>query len=156
MAGQRSVTTLRPLRRSDLDVLTAWLPGVAADAGCESWATDDTLRDAVGRRDVLVAHDTGPAGLLVFETATPESDAAVVRFLAVDPARRRLGIGGRAALALERRLGRTTRRLYVAIPSRSGLALYFWLRLGYRPLTQAEWPARPDDSPATWMLRELS
>ena len=81
--------------------------------------------------------------------------AAHVKLLAVAPDKRRLGIGGRAALALERRLRRSAKRLYVLVPSRIGIALYFWLRLGYRPLTQRDWPEAPADAPSTWMVREL-
>jgi hypothetical protein len=80
---------------------------------------------------------------------------AQVRFLAVEPGRRRLGAGGRAALALERKLKRSARAIYVLIPEHLGLALYFWLRLGYRPLTQGDWPVAPDEGASTWMVREL-
>jgi len=73
----------------------------------------------------------------------------------VAPDRRRLGTGHRSALALETRLPASIRRVYVSIPARLGLALYFWLRLGYRPLTQRDWPAAPDDAPGVWMVREL-
>ncbi len=54
-----------------------------------------------------------------------------------------------------KRLRRSSRRVYVLVPSKLGLALYFWLRLGYRPLTQREWPAGPESTPSVWMMRDL-
>jgi hypothetical protein len=41
------------------------------------------------------------------------------------------------------------------VPSDLGLALYFWLRLGYRPLLQRDWPAPVEGKTAAWMQREL-
>jgi GNAT superfamily N-acetyltransferase len=148
--------SLRPARVADLEPLSAWLPPVASAVGCQRFVSDDALRDALRAPHVLLAEEGGfPACLVYFETGTPLPDAARVRLLAVDPARRRLGIGGRAAMALERRLVKKARRIYVAVPSELGLALYFWLRLGYRPLTQGEWPAPPDRAPSVWMVQAL-
>jgi GNAT superfamily N-acetyltransferase len=153
---------LRPLRAKDIEPL-AWLPAVAEKAGCERWSADGVLakaftdgREAEGLNPQLLCIDAdGPQGIIEYAVDEPVPDAAHVRFLAVDPSRRRLGIGGRAALALERRLKRSVERVYVAVPARIGIALYFWLRLGYRPLSQADWPAEPEGPPSTWMLREL-
>ena len=146
---------LRPLRKGDVEALSSWLPDAASSIGCERFASENPLRGAIGVSDLLVAVEDEPAGVLQCEIGSPSPDAARVRVLLVAPERRRLGIGGRAALGLERRLAKKAKRIYVAVPSELGLALYFWLRLGYRPLTQAEWPAPPERPPATWMVREL-
>jgi GNAT superfamily N-acetyltransferase len=101
--------------------------------------------------------DSGVVGVAAYQTGSPSRHAARIRFLIVEPARRRLGIGGRAVLALERRLTTLAGALYVKVPASLGLALYFWLRLGYRPLTQAEAPSPASPtSPATWMVRSLN
>jgi GNAT superfamily N-acetyltransferase len=150
MARQRSVA-LRPLRAGDIDRLAAWLPRAAAEAGCERWADAGALRDAGAR--VALAEDGHGEAFVEYESG--RRGDATVRFLAVEPGRRRLGIGYRTVLALEERLAATAKRCYVAVPARLGLALYFWLRLGYRPLTQADWPRPPGEPPATWMAREL-
>ncbi len=142
---------LRPLRTADLAALAAWLPRAADEIGCQRWASEAALRAAVGKKSALV----GPDCIVAFETGAPERDAARVGLLAVAPGRRRLGIGGRAALALEQRLVTSVARLYVVVPATLGLALYFWLRLGYRPLTQRDWPAPAEQAPSVWMLREL-
>jgi GNAT superfamily N-acetyltransferase len=155
---------LRPLRAKDIEPL-AWLPAVAEKSGYDHWAAEDALAAAIRETPLsgdqasachtLCIDEDGPQGIIEYAIDAPVADAAHVRFLAVDPSRRRLGIGGRAALALERRLKRTVERVYVAVPARIGIALYFWLRLGYRPLSQADWPAEPEGPPSTWMLREL-
>jgi GNAT superfamily N-acetyltransferase len=122
---------------------------------CDRWSSEDALRDALGRDDTLLYHDDAGEAFLAYELHTPKRDAARIDLLAVAADKRRLGIGSRAALALEKRLARPAKRIYVAVPARIGLALYFWLRLGYRPLTQGEWPQGPEDPPSAWMVREL-
>jgi ribosomal protein S18 acetylase RimI-like enzyme len=142
------------LRASDVPSLATWLPDVATAIGCERWSTEHALRDAVGRDDVLLYHDAAGEAFISYALDAPKCNAAHIELLAVAADKRRLGIGGRAALALEKRLARSARQIYVAVPSTTGLALYFWLRLGYRPLTQREWPVALVGS-ATWMEREL-
>ena len=145
---------MRSLRTSDVASLTPWLPAIAGAIGCERWSSEDALRDAGGRLDVLLYHDGAGEAFVTFTLEAPVPGAVRIDLLAVAPDKRRLGTGGRAAIALEKRLGHSTKRIYVAVPSAIGLALYFWLRLGYRPLTQREWPA-PLDGISTWMLRGL-
>ncbi len=142
---------LRSLRAADLPALAAWLPRAAAEIGCRRWDSEGALRTAVGKKSALV----GPDCFVAIEAGAPARDAARVDFLAVAPGRRRLGIGGRAALAVEQRLASSTACVYVNVPATLGLALYFWLRLGYRPLTQRDWPAPPEAPPSIWMVREL-
>lgn len=144
---------LRPIAEADLRALESWLPAAARAAGCDRWSTPNSLRGAIARADVLIGH--GAQSFLEFATGEPKRGAALVHFLAVPSDRRRLGAGHRSALALEARLPASIKRVYVSIPARLGLALYFWLRLGYRPLTQREWPAAPEDAPTVWMVREL-
>lgn len=138
-----------------MDRLAAWLPRAAAEAGCARWADPAALREAIDSTSVALAIEATGEAFLEYEAGAPARGDAVVRFLAVEPGCRRLGIGYRTALALEERLARKAKQCYVAIPARLGLALYFWLRLGYRPLTRAEWPAVPEDAPAAWMVRGL-
>lgn len=145
---------LRSLRKSDVASLTTWVPAIAQTLNCERWSNEDGLRDSVTQPDVLLYHDDAGEAIVTFTLEAPLPGAARINLLAVTPDKRRLGIGGRAAIALEKRLARTSKRVYVAVPSTIGLALYFWLRLGYRPLTQREWPAPPEGTSA-WMVREV-
>jgi hypothetical protein len=63
-------------------------------------------------------------------------------------------------LTIERHLrGQGIERLYAPVPDGRGLAVYFWLRLGYRPLLtpKAPWPlAGLSETPrrGIWMARE--
>ena len=155
MAGRKSVGRLRTLRPADLEPLSRWLPQIAAELGCERLAGVDALQNAVRKNDILVLDEHGTACVVSYESGAPEPEAASIQLLAVDPQRRRLGAGTRAVLALERRLRRAVRRIYVAVPASTGLAFYFWLRLGYRPLTQREWPVPPGRPPVAWLVRDL-
>lgn len=146
---------LRQLAERDLPALASWLPATAREAGCDRWSSPEALRPAVGSTDVLVGEARDGLSFLEYAAGQPARGAALVRFLAVPPDRRRLGTGHRSALALEARLPASIKRAYVSIPAGLGLALYFWLRLGYRPLTQSDWPVAPKDAPAVWMVREL-
>ena len=145
---------LHTIRRSDVERLAAWLPAVAEEAQCPRWTPPDALHEAVGGLHVLTNDDR--SAFIAFQTAAPERDAAQVEFLAVAPGQRRLGIGGNIALDVERRLKRKAERLYALVPASIGLALYFWLRLGYRPLARKDSPAIPTSTKSVWMVRIIS
>ena len=144
---------LRSVRRADIKRLSSWLPAVAAETDCQPWASPQALADAKGSSGILT-NDTGTT-FVAYQLGSPEVDAARVGFLAVAPGERRLGIGGQTALALERRLRDKAKRLYALVPSSLSLALYFWLRLGYRPLTKEQRPEPAANPPAVWMVRDL-
>lgn len=145
---------LHSIRPADAERLATWLPGVAAEADWADWADPDALSRSV--HDPQVLTDESSTVFLAYELASPILSAARVDFLAVSPEERRLGIGGRTALALERRLRGKTKSVYTLVPASIGLALYFWLRLGYQPLTEREWPVtRESTEPSIWMKRDL-
>jgi GNAT superfamily N-acetyltransferase len=145
---------LRSLRASDIESLSSWLLPLAAQLECERWTDERALRDAIGANDALLFTDDAGQAFVSYEKGAPLLDSARVDLLAVARDDRCLGIGSRAALALERRLRRSAPRIYIGLPQRFGLALYFWLRLGYRPLTQGEWPAN-EEATSAWMVRDL-
>ncbi len=145
---------LHSIRPADAERLATWLPDVAAEAGWADWADPDALSRSV--HDPQVLTDESSTVFLAYELASPILSAARVNFLAVSPEQRRLGIGGRTTLALERRLRGKAKSIYTLIPASIGLALYFWLRLGYQPLTEREWPVtRESTEPSIWMKRDL-
>ena len=156
MAGQRPLAKLRPLRAADIDPLAAWLPDVANAAGCDHWTSVGELRTAIDNPAILTAGRDDNC-FLAYELGSPHADAALIRLLAVAPDSRRVGLGGRLALALEKRLAASTRvkHIYVTVPSRIGIALYFWLRLGYRPLPRSN-IAGSKHQPGVWMVRGLA
>ncbi len=144
---------LHTVRHSDVERLATWLPDVAEEAGCPRWAFADALVQIAGSFHVLTNEDASV--FVALQTPAPERDAAQVDFLAVAPGQRRLGIGGGMALGVERRLKRKAKRLYTLVPASIGLALYFWLRLGYRPLARKNAPPMPSSDTSVWMVRSI-
>ena len=126
------------------------------------WSLSDLEAAMNASEAVLVSDAEGvPIGVALVRPETPAPGDATISFLAVQPERRYRGLGGETGLALERlvreRLG--ARRVYAGVPEGRGLAVYFWLRLGYRPLGIVEAPSATlglgDVSlPGIWMLRE--
>jgi hypothetical protein len=131
-----------------------------------SLAPDWTLPDLAGHLDtgaaVLISdHDATPIGAAVVLLDTPGRRDASIPFIGIDPQRRFRGLGGEAGLALERHLRRrfAIERVYAPVPDGRGLAVYFWLRQGYRPLTTADGPGplaglTPEARPGIWLLRD--
>jgi hypothetical protein len=81
-------------------------------------------------------------------------------FLAIDPARRFRGLGGEAGMALDAHLrGHGFEKVYAPVPDGRGLAVYFWLRLGFRPLLPGEPPGTVvglagEEMRGIWMVDE--
>ena len=96
---------------------------------------------AITRRD-----DDAPIGVLEYRVGYPAEGWLCVGFVAVEPPLRGLGFGSEAVRLLEEealRRGRA-RRFCAEVPRGNGTGLYFWLRLGYRPVGPGEdhWPGR--------------
>jgi ribosomal protein S18 acetylase RimI-like enzyme len=145
---------LRALRQSDLQAIEEWLPEVVATSGYYQ-SHGEMLRDVMNSSTSLLYEDQAGSAFLSFHEHAPTPQAASIDFIAVRPDQRRRGIAGRAALELEQRMASSHRHCYVVVPSAAGLALYFWLRLGYRPLLKGSWPRRPSET-AVWMIRGLT
>lgn len=135
-----------------------WLAGALAP----DWTVEDLAGHVERGEAAVVSRGEAPIGIVVVLMGTPVAGAAAVAFIAIDPAQRFRGLGGEAALALERRLGERggVGRVLAAVPEQRGLGVYFWLRLGYRPLLQAEapWPLvglNGEGGRGIWMARDL-
>jgi hypothetical protein len=152
---------LRAATPSDVEAMGEWL---SASALSPDWQLDDLLATLPFSHAVLVCDKAAEGlGLIVLLADRPEPRAVSMPLVAVAPQRRFSGLGGEAALAVEReaRARWGVQRCYAPVPDGRGLAVYFWLRLGYRPLThaQAPWPlAGLSDEPrrGMWMLRETN
>lgn len=132
-----------------------------AEALAPEWRWGDLETAVRAGCGVLITNGAAPVGAGVVLFDVPAAGAASVPFLAIDPARRYRGLGGEAALALERhlRLRHGLSRVFAPVPDGRGLAVYFWLRLGYRPLTRsgAPWPLAGLGGrtlPGIWLVRE--
>jgi GNAT superfamily N-acetyltransferase len=95
-------------------------------------------------------------GLLDQRAPYPAAGWLTVGFLALAEPCRGRGLGSEAVLALEEEasgLG-LARRFAAGVVADAGRALYFWLRLGYRPLLQAHLPWPSPRGGVVWMVRE--
>ena len=87
-----------------------------------------------------------------------ERQDLVWRWLAVGEPWRAFGYGGAAVPLVERAArSRGAQGARVRVPATNGVALYFWLRLGYRPAAPSAEAASQwrEPYPGTWMSRLL-
>lgn len=149
--------TLSPLTPEGMQAMPWLAASLAPD-----WPAD-ALGAAVEAGEAVLIADEGarPIGAAVACVGAPGQGSAAVPFISIDPERRYRGLGGEAALALERHLRARfgVKSVYAAIPDWRGLAVYFWLRQGYRPVTavEAPWPLislAGEVRPGIWMLRD--
>jgi GNAT superfamily N-acetyltransferase len=150
---------LRAATLEDVEAMAAWL---SPSALSPDWQIEDLEATLLAATSVLISDQAGEAlGLIVLLPDRPEPGDVSVPLVAVSPQRRFSGLGGEAVLAVEREVRARwgVQRCFAPVPDGRGLAVYFWLRLGYRPLTtqQAPWPlAGLSDEPrrGMWMVRE--
>lgn len=100
---------------------------------------------AEGARPLLIALRGRAIGIIRCLAGDRE---LTISELAMAPVQRNLGYGAEAIYALEAQYGTLT-RARALVPRANGLAIYFWLRVGYRPLFAA-------DSHVTAMVRDLA
>lgn len=154
----RPGVSLAPLDAPSAAALAVWVPGVAASVGYVPLVTADAVlglvvSEAKRAWRIDVSGEEQPAGLLLVRG--PEDGEGRILLVALRPELCRRGLGHRAALLAEERLAAEgARRVLAAVSARHGLSVYFWLRLGYRPLLSAAWP-RCDLPDVGWMAREL-
>jgi GNAT superfamily N-acetyltransferase len=151
---------LRPLEDSDGVWLDEWFGALAASVGCQIdvAAPSDWLRGRLARerhlRVGVIERDGRAAGVAVYRVRAPRRAAAIIELVATTPADARRG-SGMAAAALVEELLRADgiRTVYAPAPAGHGIDVYFWIRLGYRPLPRAAWPCAVDS--VAWMRRDL-
>ena len=140
-AGNRVV--LRPLTEDDLHVVTPWYEGLQ---GYRRRLEEVRAHSSRGLLAITRRDDDAPIGVLEYRVGYPAEGWLCVGFVAVEPPLRGLGFGSEAVRLLEEealRRGRA-RRFCAEVPRGNGTGLYFWLRLGYRPVGPGEdhWPGR--------------
>lgn len=125
------------------------------------WLLEDLVTAAREHDGALISDaDGAPIGMAIVFPDWPAPREATIAFLTIDPARRFRGLGGEAGIELERHLrAQGYERVFAPVPEGRGLAVYFWLRLGFRPLSVAESPQAPlgltaDAKPGIWMVRD--
>lgn len=137
---------LRPLRSGD----AAWIDTCLADA-LAGVSGIPSAAEPYERR--VIERDGEPAGVVVVRVDERQRLATLVA-VALPAAAARRGTGIRAAAMLEAELrGRGVTRIIAPAPSAHGIAVYFWIRLGYRPMPRAQWPC--DTPGVAWFERAI-
>jgi GNAT superfamily N-acetyltransferase len=147
--------SLRDLQRDDERWLDAWLSAsvrsVEYDRIDASALFESLGKLVAGGVIVRIIVATEPVGLAIFRI---DDGRGMFEFVGLAPAASRQGLGQRGAMLAEEEM-RTAgaRRLFAPAPAMHGIAVYFWVRLGYRPLLRAEWPCARDG--VAWLARDL-
>lgn len=144
--GQR--VNLRPIRDDDVPLIEPWYGEAAAavhglgKAG--AYGREDLERQVEASRTepaggLLAITRTGedaPMGMLDYRVGVPEEGWAMIGCVALETGARRWGLGQDAVRLFEENAARRwgVRRFRANVDVHHGLALYFWLRLGYHPL----------------------
>jgi hypothetical protein len=153
--------TLRPVVDADVPWLDGWLAPVAAsvrygdvNGAGPGLSLIERMRAEPSLRARIIARDGDDAGLVVYRVDAPRRGAAIIEIIATPPKQARRGSGMSAEAAVEDELrAAAVRVVYASAPVVHGIATYFWIRLGYRPLLRGEWPCeRPG---VAWLAREL-
>lgn len=145
---------LRAAVPADAEWLVSWLPPLAATVGYDAAMLIERVgaKSASGVR--VIVRDGIDAGVLSFREHRPARGSAIIDLVAMPARFARRGSGARAAALLEERLRRRgMRTLYAPAPEQHGIGVYFWIRLGYRPLPRADWPC--ETSGVAWFMRRI-
>ena len=144
---------LRGYRRSDAAWATGWAAAVLRSSGVDAECVARLLADP-DRQVHVIEQDAQRAGIVAMHAHQDDATAAIIDFVATPAEFARRGLGMRAAALLEASLARRrVHTVYAPAPETHGIAVYFWIRLGYRPLPSSEWPDRCDGM--IWMRRDL-
>lgn len=151
---------LRPLEDGDIAWLDGWLGAAAASVGYETDAepAGDWLHRRLARGRHLhvdvIERDGRAAGVVVYRTRAPRRNAAIIELVATPPGEARRGTGMAAAAVIEELLrAEGARTIYAPASAMHGIGVYFWIRLGYRPLPRDAWPCAVGG--VAWMRRDL-
>jgi hypothetical protein len=144
--------TLRRDTGRDLEWLKTWLPAVAKSVGDD--LDIDGAFDSLFVDIRIIRRAKTDVGAIVFETREPKYGSAIIRVAATPPEFARQGSCMAAIPLLENELARRgVRVVYAPASAVHGIAMYFWIRLGYRPLLRAEWPCERDG--VAWLMRRI-
>jgi hypothetical protein len=142
---------LRRVRTSDASWIDSWLEPVAVSVGFSACDAASLIADPA-RTVAVITRDGRPVGLIAHRLGAP--DSAIIELVATPPEKARAGAGMRAAALLEAMLHmRGVNTIFAPVPEVHGIAMYFWIRLGYRPLLRGDWPRACDG--AVWVRRDI-
>jgi ribosomal protein S18 acetylase RimI-like enzyme len=155
---------LRPITAADAESVNSWLPeavaaihgrGTIPDPSLSLEALIEAWDHVLPAGTAFVGELSGGLAVGLLRARTSNPARLVIDALTVRADQRNLGYGQEMVFALEESFEQVGAKVYVGVPRSNGLAIYFWLRTGYRPLypPRAEWPDDPDPA-LFWMTRE--
>ncbi len=145
---------LRDASGDDAAWLGEWLPAVAASVGYEG-ASTRVGRGKARATTRIIERDGERAGVLIYRLHGPKRGAAIIELIATPPGYARRGSGMKAAALVEDDLyTRGVREIFAPAPAAHGIAMYFWIRLGYRPLERDAWPCAREG--VAWLVRSIN
>jgi len=117
---------LRPARDDDIPAIAPWCDGA------------DVVRPEAAARELVItrAGADEPIGLLRYRAGEPAEGWVTIGCVVLAEEERRRGLGADAVQLFEEAVARRygVRHFRAGVDAGNGLSLYFWLRLGYRPL----------------------
>jgi len=152
--------TLRPVERADFSQIEPWYAEASAAVRGGELDAEDTIERRLAVADgallVVVAEDEEPMGLIEYRVHEPADGWLSITCIALKDGRRGFGYGSEAVRTLEAWAEKSHKvtSFLSEINPRNGLALYFWMRVGYRPAHAFEvfWRA-PDEGGIIAMIR---
>ena len=157
-----ALVRLRPFTEANTAWLDGWLGDVAAAVRYDAIDRAEPvtslvrrLRDERSLRARIIEREGVDAGIILYRVHQPRRGCGMFEMIGVPDAHARRGSGTMGAVDAERELLQLgVRTAYAPAPEAHGIAVYFWIRLGYAPLQRSEWPCeRPG---VLWLRRELS
>jgi len=147
---------LRDVQPNDGPWLDTWLGACAASVAYDTIDPDAASLSLLKRLEaggllakVIRTHQN--IGIVAYRVDAP----ATIEFVGVQSAHTRRGYGHAGAALVEEVVqasGATA--IYAPAPALHSIAMYFWIRLGYRPVLQHEWPCHREG--VAWLKRDLS
>jgi hypothetical protein len=158
----RALVRLRAFSPVDAAWLDGWLGAVAAGVGYEaidhvepSSSLIQRLRDERWLCARIIEREGVDAGIVLYRAHEPRQGDGMFELVAAPAGEARWGSGMMGATVAEREmLELGVRTVYAPAPEVHGIAVYFWIRLGYAPLQRAEWPC--ERAGTLWLRRDLT
>lgn len=156
-----NAVTLRRFARGDAPWLDTWFAVAADRVGYDLVDLDAPGVSLLARLESepslmarVIERDGDRAGVIVCRAGDQSRGRAIIEIVATPPDSARRGSGMIAAAAIEDEL-RTVGAHEVFAPASAahGIAVYFWIRLGYRPLQRTEWPC--ERAGVAWLMRSI-
>lgn len=152
-SGRAVSVVLRAVSGDDAAWVGGWLPAAAASVGHEGGSDAKFGRDKTSKT-MIIERDGERVGVLIYRLHTPKRGKATIELIATPPEHARRGSGMKAAAMIEDELcAQGVREIYAPAPAAHGIAMYFWIRLGYRPLERDAWPCAREG--VAWLVRRL-